>query len=314
MVKRQTTSTPISDTEITDALRRSGYLLEARVEKVLEQYGYYVEANSAYPDPTTQKSRELDLHALAAHKTIGEYGFFFPVLLIECVNNPQPLAFLTKRPLTQFLFYQELKMAGLPVKVVPKKGSREWTPLAEFLLMNKYQHYCKGPVATQFCSFAKKRQKDEWAALHEGPHFDAFQKLCDATAYFQDKHFKSWRFADKESMNVEIYYPVLVVQGRLLQARSGKRTLVVKDVNHVQYRRTVIRRDRAIDYHIDVVTEGYLGRYLSLLDKEVQEMVRRTKRRSREIREAIEKIVAKARRLRSPEKIRAAMDVEDVKH
>ena len=41
----------ISHDEIRDAVRRSGYLLEYRIEQVLGRYGYMVEPNQAYPDP-----------------------------------------------------------------------------------------------------------------------------------------------------------------------------------------------------------------------------------------------------------------------
>ena len=43
----------ISSEEIKDALVRSGYLLESRLEKVLRENGFYVEANSAYLDSET---------------------------------------------------------------------------------------------------------------------------------------------------------------------------------------------------------------------------------------------------------------------
>jgi hypothetical protein len=46
----------ISYDQIRDAVRRSGYLLEYRIEQVLGRYGYFAEANEVYPDPTTRAS------------------------------------------------------------------------------------------------------------------------------------------------------------------------------------------------------------------------------------------------------------------
>jgi len=45
----------ISDNEIKEALLRSGYLLESRLEEILRKNYYYVEANSAYADPAVTR-------------------------------------------------------------------------------------------------------------------------------------------------------------------------------------------------------------------------------------------------------------------
>jgi hypothetical protein len=58
----------ISKDEIADALRRSGYLIEYRIEDVLRGQGYHVSANTTYPDPITRKPRELDLSAIIAER------------------------------------------------------------------------------------------------------------------------------------------------------------------------------------------------------------------------------------------------------
>jgi hypothetical protein len=44
--------------EMKDALKRSGYLIEQRVEKIFAEYGYYVQTNPAFCDLLTGKSRE----------------------------------------------------------------------------------------------------------------------------------------------------------------------------------------------------------------------------------------------------------------
>lgn len=200
--------------EAKEALKRSGYLLESRVEKVLSDEGYYVEANAAYPDAETGKSRELDVYAMGATKAgPNEYDYVFNVLLIECVNNPEPIAFITKEPLVGFLHHQEVKLAGLPVKIPSKKPRGSWEALPDFLGMDKYHHYCKGRVATQFCSFSRKKKDQEWMASHNPEQFDSFRKLSAAVEYFIDHHYKSWEFGVDEWLNVEFYYPVLLLQG-----------------------------------------------------------------------------------------------------
>jgi hypothetical protein len=162
------------------------------------------------------------------------YDFAFAVLLLECVNNPQPIAFLTKEPLTPFLEYEDVKMAGLPVKI--RDGRRNsWWSLADFFEMEDYHHYCQDRIAKRYCSFLGKKSgpKKEWLATHVVSHFDAFKKLCDATDYFVDRHFKSWSFGEKEWVNIEFSYPSLIVQGDLLDARTGKRSVTLKRASHL---------------------------------------------------------------------------------
>lgn len=166
----------ISLDEAKDALLRSGYLLETRLETLLSKRAYFVEANGAYPDPETGKSREFDLYAMGAHRAgPEELDFIFTILLLECINNPQPLVFLTKTSQIGFLHHEDAKMAGLPLKFPDKKHRNEWESISDFLRMSTYHHYCRGRVATQFCSFVKKKNSQEWMATHDEEHFDALK-------------------------------------------------------------------------------------------------------------------------------------------
>ena len=87
MPNLQAKDAKIMHEEAKAALQRSGYLIESRIAALLEKDGYYIQANDAYVDPTTAKSRELDLFAMGANKLSRKDDFIFPVVLIECVNN-----------------------------------------------------------------------------------------------------------------------------------------------------------------------------------------------------------------------------------
>jgi hypothetical protein len=172
--------TKISQPEIIDAIRRSGYWLEYRTEQVLGRHGYMAEANQAYPDPITGKARELDISAIRPEFISRDYrDQLWPRLLIECSNNPQSIGFFTKTPHAPTIHTYDIKLSGLPVKI--KKNNR-WEKLSDFLILQNYHHYCKGRIATQYCSFtAKKNVKPvEWFAQHDENHFDSFNKLCFA--------------------------------------------------------------------------------------------------------------------------------------
>lgn len=293
-----------------EALSRSGYLLESHIETLLLANGFYVESNTAYLDPLTGKSRELDLYAIQGWKLSRNYDFIFPVLLIECVNNPQPIAFITKESIVDFINIDALQMAGLPVKVFSFDKEKGWTPIRDYLKMQDYHHYCRGRIATQFCSFSKKRATEEWMALHEDSQFDSLRKLCDVVEYTVDKQFTSWSFSEApEPINIELYHPVLVLQGKLVEVRTSRRGTRLMDANHIQFRRTAIVKNEPRDYQIDVVTSEYFQKYLDMLHAEWKQTERRIKRRRNILEKSIEKIIREARRFRAPEKIRDAMDL-----
>jgi hypothetical protein len=294
-----------------DALLRSGYLLESRVESQLREHWGYVEANATYLDPGTGQSREFDACAtIAENAGPNEYDFLFGVLLLECINNPQPLVVLTKEPLVPSLHHEEVKIAGLPIKVPDKKRRNGWRRLSDFLGMKNYHHYCRGRVGTQFCSFVKKKggQVGEWTAKHEDAHYDSFRKLCDVADYHIDKHFKSWAFGGKEHVNIELYYPIVVLQGELLDARETRRSVRLRSADHLQFRRSVATKGWDTDYQIDVVRERFLPRYLKLIRAELLRTAWLLRRRHRVVRSAIEKIVEEAKDADSPEQIRRSMD------
>jgi hypothetical protein len=70
-----------------EALLRSGYLLESRIEALFRRRAYYVQANSVFLDRTAS-TRELDVYALGAIKAgPQDRDFLFTAFLIECVND-----------------------------------------------------------------------------------------------------------------------------------------------------------------------------------------------------------------------------------
>jgi hypothetical protein len=307
-------SDKITRVEMKGALLRSGYLLESRVETQVRNHWSYTEANSTYPDLETGKSREFDLYAMTALPAgPGDHDFLWGVLLIECINNPQPFVILTKEPLNSSLHHEEVKMAGLPVKIPAKDGGNGWRRLSEFLGMNEYHHYCKGRVGTQFCSFAKKKsgRDEEWMAMHEGSHFDSFKKLCDVTDHFIEKHFTSWVIGTNENLNVEVYYPLIILQGDLIEARETRRSVNFRAADHLQFRRSVAIQGRDINYQIDVIRERYLPKYLAMINKELWKTAELLSDRREIVQAAIVSIVEDAKDADSAQEMRRIMEYDD---
>lgn len=137
---RMSISATITEADARSALLRSGYLIEYRTEALLRKRGWFVEANSPYQDTETQKSRELDIYALF-YRRMGTdtKDRLFSSVLIECVNNPQPIAFFTKKPHAQHWAVGDIKGVFDPEEVIVKDDQKK--NLGDLLKIGSYHHY-----------------------------------------------------------------------------------------------------------------------------------------------------------------------------
>lgn len=307
----------ISLKEIKESISRSGYLLEQRVETILQKNGYFVTANAAYPDPATGKSREIDIDGISAFKLSREWEFIFPRLLCECENNKQPIVFFNKESPISFMHHEEVKCAGLPIQFTTKdKASKKGTKkksgysfigLSDFLNFEKYHHYCKGPISTQYCTFTRKDPTKPWTAFHEDEQHNSLLDLIFSLEASIDEYYKNYTVPGKnetEHINIEVYYPVLILQGSLYTASvKGEKIKLIKS-NHAQYRKEYFSKDRHDTYQIDVITESFLPKYLGIIEKEMEKAKIIMKRKMKIARESLDKLTEKARKKRGTKTFR----------
>jgi hypothetical protein len=300
----------ISETEIEDALRRSGYLIEYRIEQVLRDEGYHVAANETYPDPITGKPRELDLSATGAERIASDKEWLFSMLLIECVNNPYPLAFLSKETQTGFVHVYDIMFSGLPAHIFKRTGARGGN-LAEYLKLDKMHHYCAGRTATQFCSFQPKKNTKpiEWMAWHEEGHFESFSKLCQVVNYSVEHHFQQTVSMSDDSINLQTYYPIVVVGGELLDISHEGNCINIETTNHAHYVQSYIREGTQDNYHIDVVTEKYFPTLVKLITSEVEQIAKQAVAAERELHRTIDRMAKAAKR--TPKELKAIICPHD---
>jgi hypothetical protein len=261
----QDDSPKISADEMTEALGRSGYLIESRLETVLKDAGYQVESNSAYHDSETNKSREVDLIAfrsLDPQLRGDRYDSFTGLITIECVNNPQPLAFITKEPRDR-LYDDEFPVTGVPLIV--REGSSH---VVDLLGVQNYHHYFRGRIATQYCSFTKKNSGDKrWMAHHNDEQHNSFATL--AKVFDFEKASDPMKFG--VGIKLTFNYLVLAVQGKLVEVQATGSLCHISDADYIQYRRFSASGKEYRSYLIDVVTERFFPQYLSMVDAELQE-------------------------------------------
>ncbi|MGA8848450.1 MAG: hypothetical protein WB564_01290 [Dehalococcoidia bacterium] len=284
--------------QIREAIQRSGYLIEQRVEPIIRQSFGYVQTNPIYKDPDTDKSCELDISGLSASiLDENKPSCIFPMLLCECENNSQPIVFFTTESFIPYLLRDDLKVSGIPVKFWDSDKNR-YTNFADFIGMEEFHHYCETKIATQYCTFQKKKEKEKptWIALHSEEQHDTFNKLIKGIDYEIAKHFGSYRLPDevsKEYVNVQIYYPLIILQGDLYSACLSNNRLILKKEKHLKFSKQFfpLHKNEPETYQIDVIVESYLPKYLKMIEAEVDKISKIFQQKKDLVSLSIQKIV-----------------------
>lgn len=299
--EEQPIPTKISTKQMKETIQRSGYLLEQRVASILRNTGYYVETNPAFPDPDTGKSRECDIFAITLLNLYREgFDAIYPCLICECENNAQPMVFFAQESPVSSTYHWEVKASGIPVKFWQKDV---FVSLPDFANMGKFHHYCREPVATQYCNFQLKKDKSRWIATHNVEQHSTFDSLIKYVEYEIANSFDGWLPSD-EWVNVTIYYPLVILQGSLYMASLINDSLTLKKSKHIQFRKEFFLPRRRVPetYQIDVITEEYLPEYLRLINTETRKIKTAFKRKKETVLTSIEKIVEEAKQLKKQPK------------
>jgi len=163
-----------NENEIIEALKRSGYLLESEISKILAKAGFFVETNQVIEDPLTGKSREIDLIAeyyehderRTISKCVSKVHFVF-----EIKNNSAPIVLLTK-----FEHSPNIEdWLGLKECITIPKGIKYDLHDAYWKRLVYKEKYS---IFTQYCSFQKKKENSELMALHPDNIHDGLSKIC----------------------------------------------------------------------------------------------------------------------------------------
>lgn len=278
----------ITPDEIKAALEASGYLLEGRMGRALESKGFFVERSSFRADPRDEsKSIEIDVWGRASetiNKEDGSYVVAEPI--IECKNNSQPVVFFLKSQPVLEINDNNIKYAGWPISSADPE-TRHHVPLHKLLTMKDWHHYCLATeVATQFCSFTrnavaeevvkKQKQKEKkgsdglmredwrWKTEAMENYSKSFSNLCVALATVGAGSFD----IRKQNIELEFYYPIVVFQGPLYEARMKGGEIELRRTDHLQFHHAASIGSAIVRAQIDVVSEqGFPGLVDTITDE-----------------------------------------------
>lgn len=298
MVKKEPLPENITREEAIESLERSGYLIENRIEDILINQAYIVDSNTYFPDPDTQKPREIDIIAYKYQILSDQMGMIVTCLLIECVNNPQPFALIPKEQDPLDKYSKTIHGVGIPSNIyqfIKKNGKSHavGTNLFKLKQIQENHHYNNLRTATQFCSFIrKKNESKEWMATHEDSHYNDIKKICDATKYHIDQRLDYLsEIPIPKIVNLSMFYPVLVLQGQLYDVKTKSDPITIEESPHLQLSRHSIINGEENIYTIDIMTEDNFPQFLELLDKEIQNTVSLIESKPSQIKDSVDYIV-----------------------
>lgn len=257
---------------------------------------FSVEANTSYPDPLTGKSRELDVYAISGQgidPDRDDHEMVWSVVLCECSNNAQPMAFLAKDWGSTPFDCDKLHVSGMPDEIPGSAGGL--TSVQSLLDLYSYFHHFKaGTIATQYCTFDRKRSDRLWMATHDADDHGSMSKLCDYIVWSKKEARRTWAPAGEmkdEPISVCFYFPVFVVQNDLYEARQSTGGKV--ELSEVD--RLLFRQSNAVgaagDFLIDVVRESALPQLLDEIEHDQGETAARIRKLHRgEFRQALESL------------------------
>ena len=287
--------------EIKDSILRSGYLIEKTVGEMISQHGYFVAPNPTYLDPITGKTREIDIQAdsdLMEPDTVLE-GITWNIYC-ECENNQQPVVFFPYEPLFSHELSENIKCCGLPMKIWV---NGKYMDIFSFLRFHRFHHYCKGNVATQYCSFVQDKKEKKWVATHLEEQHDTFNSLVLSIENTLSDFYHVWEPPEQgetEPIFIQCIYPLIVLGGDLMEARLDRKGLKVSRTKHVQFIKTMYLDRKPVDYQIDVVAQDYIEQYLSIIDVEMAKLNRLIKRHKRTLLNSISHILEDVKQLQKP--------------
>ena len=282
--------------QIKKAIRQSGYLLEQRICPIIDKNGFFTIPNDQYQDQDTGKSREIDVYAIKLNSLYKKEfeDTFKIILLIECKNNSTPVVFFSHISPTPKGVIGYIDLNGYPDGIYDEE-TKYVESIEDYFNFNKFHHNYKVEwFASQFCQLKSRRggkkQKIEWAVSHEGL-YESIESLVKATNYYSSE-LKKEVVLDEESKDIihlGMIYPILLFAGKIFDYRIyGKKYRLYKK-KHLMLYKTIESKTIRGTYHIDVIQEDYLQKFLDIIKEENRKIVKRLKSKRKLLKDNVQR-------------------------
>lgn len=215
--------------------------------------------------------------------TTSEQQEFFEAsahLLIECINNPQPIAF----------FSAARQMGAYPITAARPRWLGAHV-IEETLGIGDFHHHFKGREATNYCTFVAKKSGD-WMVTHADEQHREFSTLATLAQLTREKQITALDDLSRpmdgiQCCGIVFVYPVLVVEGLLFEVKQDTGgNINLQEVDQIRYVKAHLWRGNRRYCPIDIVTESFFPKLLQKIDMECRRTMKRMERRADEILEA----------------------------
>jgi hypothetical protein len=261
----------ITEDAMKDAVNRSGYLLEQRVEDVLKQEQFQINYDNYFRDDVTDKIREIDVVAtedLSSQKLghqlrNGRNSYFNYRLICECKNNYQPLVFFRQKEFKKQEFIESSQMIINDVWPYPEISTFPYDSNkfieSPYFTMNDH-YYSNEVLSNQYCTFQLKAT-EKWEANHSEEQNNIFITLIKASLVHIEKLKEEFRNIDYEECDhkASFVFPIIVYQGDLyITSEKNNGNIELEKINHLVYLIHYKVESSERMFAIDIINESYL--------------------------------------------------------
>ena len=257
-----------SHTEIVDALKQSGYLMEQEVATQLEALDFHVSTNLAYEDIEEGKSREIDVSAIkkVAHNEEKNLSAFVEIIA-ECKNSMNPFVFIG-RPKNQTDNQHPPQELVCPIAMYSEPQKDHNPNVFTLDLKDAFFHlgfdkvhydFASETKAVQFCRVERKGKG--WHANHGGLYDSIFYPM--AKAFTARKHAKHIGNLPRAWHEFWLFVPMVIVSGDILYVDSMKANPVPEERTDITFKREIKSEKLDGVYTVAFVRQKHLERFVS---------------------------------------------------
>jgi hypothetical protein len=233
-----------------EALKRSGYLMESRLVKALNEMGFFVDPNQCLLDKQTGKSREIDIVAEYFDGRVRDICVK-TLFTIEAINNIHPLVLITKR--------ESSPSADIENYIRCITTPAEYFQGDVYLTIDQEKGATNTNIYSQYATFATKNN-GELFACHSDDLYSSFGKL----SAFIDAELEKWKDRTDKYKRIFFFQPIMVLASNLMlltEASSGEYQF--KSTSHAKFEFNYHRDESPTSLLIDIITEDYLVEYMN---------------------------------------------------
>ena len=233
-----------------EALKRSGYLMESRLVKALNEMGFFVDPNQCLLDNQTGKSREIDIVAEYFDGRVREICVK-TLFIIEAINNIHPLVLITKRESSPSADTENyIRLITTP---------SEYFQGDVYITIDQEKGATNTAIYSQYATFAPKNN-GELIACHSDDLYSSFGKL----AAFVDAELEKWKDRTDKYKRIFFFQPIMVLaRDLMLLTEASPGEYQFKSTPHAKFEFNYHRNEAPTSLLIDIITEDYLVEYMN---------------------------------------------------